>query len=319
MGRRPDGSPRVKPLIVTPGDPLGVGPELAARVLRDRELSGSPTAVVLVGDGASIARAADAVNLRLRADGPFVDGPGVGVVDTSTGDEPAEVGAIRYAVDAITAGRARGLVTGPIHKARLRARGFTYSGHTDFLGALCGAEPVMAFVGGDLRVALVTVHIPLRAVADAITREAVLHTLKTAHAALERDLGLKAPRLGVCGLNPHAGEDGVLGSEEVAVIGPAVEDARALGIDARGPLSAEAVFRQAAEGQVDLVVAMYHDQGLAPLKLVDFGRSVNWTLGLPIVRTSVDHGTADDIAWTGKADPASFEAALSLAERLTSR
>ena len=174
----------------------------------------------------------------------------------------------------------------------------------------------MAFVGGSLRVSLATVHLPLRAVADALTVDVVAHTLRTSHEALRHQLGLPNPRLLVCGLNPHAGDDGLLGSEEVEVIAPAIEQVRADGFDARGPVSAEAAFRMALDDQADMVVAMYHDQGLAPLKLIDFGQSVNWTLGLPIIRTSVDHGTADDIAGRGVADARSMRAAIALAERL---
>jgi 4-hydroxythreonine-4-phosphate dehydrogenase len=310
----------VKPLILTPGDPLGVGPELAATVLGQRRGEAGQRPVVLAGDGAALARACESKALAWTLN-PGVVAPGiVRVVDTSQGEEPAEVAALRWATAEIRAGAAAGLVTGPIHKARLRERGFAFSGHTDFLGALCGVErPVMAFVGGRLRVALVTVHIPLASVSAALTAERIVHTVRIADAALRRDLGISRPRLAVLGLNPHAGESGVLGREEIDVIAPAVEQARAEGIAVTGPVSAETAFLQGLQGEHDMIVAMYHDQGLAPLKLVDFGRSVNWTLGLPIVRTSVDHGTADDIAWTGKADPSSMEAALRLAERLVSR
>jgi 4-hydroxythreonine-4-phosphate dehydrogenase len=173
----------------------------------------------------------------------------------------------------------------------------------------------MAFVGGSVRVALVTVHLPLRAVPDAITTEGVLHTITTTARALQRDLGIARPRVLVSGLNPHAGDGGVLGDEEEAVIAPAVARAQAAGIDAVGPLSAETCFLHATR-LGDVVIAMYHDQGLAPLKALDFGRSVNWTLGLPFIRTSVDHGTADDLVGTGKADASSMEAALQLADSL---
>jgi 4-hydroxythreonine-4-phosphate dehydrogenase len=232
------------------------------------------------------------------------------------GPEPVEVRAIRDAVAACLSGQARGLITGPIHKARLAARGFHHAGHTEFLGELCGVEhPVMAFTGGEFRVVLVTVHLALRAVADAVTVGAVTHTVQTAHHALRTRLGIAAPRLLVCGLNPHAGDGGVLGMEEIEVIAPAIRQLRAEGIDARGPVSAETAFADPAAS--DMIVAMYHDQGLAPLKRGDFGRSVNWTLGLPIVRTSVDHGTADALYGTGLARPDSMIAAVRLAERLT--
>lgn len=310
-------------LGLTPGDPRGIGPEVACAALARRASAGDPVDAVLVGDAGAIAIEARRAGLRLveveRLDEPVADGfvashdPRRG----APGEEPVEVLALRAVTSACLDGRLAALVTGPIHKERLAARGFPHPGHTDFLGALCGVpDPVMAFVGGSLRVALVTVHLPLRAVADAVTTPRVSRVIEAVVHASRRHLALPAPRVAVCGLNPHAGDGGLLGTEEGDAIAPAVAAARARGVDARGPLSAEAAFRQAADGAVDWVVAMYHDQGLAPLKLVDFGRSVNWTLGLPIVRTSVDHGTADDIAGRGVADPASMLAAIALAERL---
>ena len=236
------------------------------------------------------------------------------------GPEPIEVRALDAATDACLAGEAAALITGPIHKGRLAAAGVTWVGHTERLGERCGVDhPLMAFVGGRLRVALVTVHLPLRDVAAAVTEEGVLHTVRVAARALRDDVGLAAPRVLVCGLNPHAGDDGVLGHEDRHLIAPAVLRARAEGIDAVGPISAESAFLQAMRGEGDLVVAMYHDQGLAPLKAVDFGRSVNWTLGLGILRTSVDHGTADALVGTGLADPSSFHAALAWAAELADR
>lgn len=309
--------------MLTPGDPRGIGPEIALGALARRHADAHP--VVVAGSRAALDAACSLVPgapdlvavPSLSAELPT---NGIGVWDPGDDGEPVEVAAIRGAVHACLDGHTAALVTGPIHKARLAARGFAYPGHTDFLGHLCGVErPVMAFVGGQLRVALTTVHLPLRDVPDALTVQRVEHTIRTAHTALQRWLGLPAPRLAVCGLNPHAGDDGLLGREEIDVIAPAIAACRADGIDARGPVSAEAAVRQGASGAVDLVVAMYHDQGLAPLKLVDFGRSVNWTLGLPIIRTSVDHGTADDIAGQGIADPTSLEAALGWADRLADR
>lgn len=305
--------------MITPGDPRGIGPEVTVRALAEREARGDRVDAVVIGDFAALRREADRIGARITAVGGFQRvASGIAAFDPGDDPEPVEVASIRAAVEACRSGAARGLVTGPIHKARLAARGFPYAGHTDFLGALCGVErPVMAFVGGRLRVALVTVHLPLRRVADAVTAEGVLHTIRESDRALRDQLGVSVRRIGVCGLNPHAGDDGLLGDEEIRVIGPAVERARAEGIDAIGPISAETAFRRAADGQLDLVVAMYHDQGLAPLKLVDFGQSVNWTLGLPIVRTSVDHGTADDIVGKGIADVRSMHAAIRLAEELT--
>jgi 4-hydroxythreonine-4-phosphate dehydrogenase len=305
--------------VITPGDPRGIGPEVTVRALAEREAHGDRVDAVVIGDLAALRREADRIGARITEVGGIQRvASGIAVFDPGDQPEPVEVASIRAAVQACRSGAARGLVTGPIHKARLAARGFPYAGHTDFLGALCGVErPVMAFVGGRLRVALVTVHLPLRRVADAVTVEGVLHTIRESDRALRDQLGVSVRRIGVCGLNPHAGDDGLLGDEEIRVIGPAVEAARAEGIDAIGPISAETAFRRAADGQLDLVVAMYHDQGLAPLKLVDFGQSVNWTLGLPIVRTSVDHGTADDIVGKGIADVRSMHAAIGLAEELT--
>lgn len=300
------------PIVLTPGDPLGIGPEVAVRAVRETGLD-----AVLVGDPDAILRyAPDAEPVTTLVPCP-ADGR-IRVLTLPPGPEPVEVRALRGAVAACLGGTARALVTGPIHKARLAARGFGHPGHTEFLGELCGvAHPVMAFTGGVFRVALVTVHLPLRAVPDAVTPEAVLHTARTAHVALRAQLGITAPRLLVCGLNPHAGDGGVLGREEIDVIAPAVARLRAEGIDARGPVSAETAF--ADPTACDLIVAMYHDQGLAPLKRGDFGRSVNWTLGLPIIRTSVDHGTADALVGTGLARADSMVAALQLAELLSAR
>jgi 4-hydroxythreonine-4-phosphate dehydrogenase len=298
---------RVARLAILPGDPRGIGPEVTCKVLLNRHQSGDPVDAIVVGERAAFESAAEQIGLSL--DHIRVEEP-VGT--------PVEVEAIRLATTWAQSGKVGALVTGPIHKARLAASGFAYTGHTDFLAALCGGQrAVMAFVGGSVRVALVTVHIPLREVPDAVTTEGVLHTIRTAEQALKDQLGLRQRRLVVCGLNPHAGDGGVLGSEDAACIAPAVHAAQALGIDVVGPLSSEACFRLAVAGQADLVVAMYHDQGLAPLKALDFGRSVNWTIGLPIIRTSVDHGTADDIAGQGIADPSSMGAAIALAESLT--
>ena len=245
-------------------------------------------------------------------------GQGMSLLPPSAGEEPVEVRSIRFAADACLAGRARALVTGPIHKARLAGQGFGFPGHTDFLGELCGVEqPVMAFVGRRLRVVLATIHMPLAQVPHAITREGLLHVVRTAHAALRDQLGIPEPVLVVAGLNPHAGDQGVLGGDELDLIGPVCDELRAEGLRVCGPCSAEAAARDAAEGRADMLVAMYHDQGLVPLKVLDFGHSVNWTLGLPIVRTSVDHGTADDIAGKGIADAGSMLAAMVLADRVS--
>ena len=301
------------PLLITPGDPRGVGAEVAVKAARRLGLD-----AVLIGDLPELLRVAPELpvvsQIHEGAGGLRALDPHAALGDA----EPVEIAALRLAVSACLEGRGRALVTGPIHKARLAARGFHHPGHTTFLGELCGvADPVMAFVGGALRVSLVTVHLPIKRVAQALTKPLVLRTLRVSSAELSDRLGIAQPRLLVCGLNPHAGDGGLLGREELDVIAPAISAARAEGLTVEGPVSAEVAFRWMLDGRADMVVAMYHDQGLAPLKLIDFGRSVNWTLGLPIVRTSVDHGTADDLYGQNRADSASMEAAIQLALSLT--
>jgi len=283
-------------LLVTPG--MGIGPEVTARALAEID---------------------DAITFELWGDAPVIEsaleahGVSATVVDTRGRSEPAVVTAVREAARACAAGQADALVTGPIHKAKLIGQGFEHTGHTDMLGDLFGVDPVMAFAGGSIRVALVTTHVELAAVRDRITPARVQYVVETAAAALRDDLGIAAPRLALCGLNPHAGEDGELGRTELDVIGPVANQLRADGIDVVGPMSAETAFMEAVKGRFDLVVAMFHDQGLVPLKVLDFGRSVNWTLGLPIIRTSVDHGTADDLVGRNAADHSSMLAAIELA------
>ncbi len=297
-----------RPLVVTPGDPLGIGAEVTIKALKATGLD-----AIIIGDASVVERWSGPLP-RVERVGPV---HGIGLLEPVC-HEPVEVASLRLGVEACLSGVASALVTGPIHKERLSKRGFNHRGHTDFLGEICGVkDPVMAFAGKRFCTSLVTAHLPLAAVPAAISEERVLNTLRQSHAFLQRYRGQGAPRLVVCGLNPHAGEGGVLGSEEVEVIRPACEVARDEGIDVLGPLSAEAAFRLHAGGGADLVVAMYHDQGLAPLKLVEFGDLVNVTLGLPLVRTSVDHGTAMDIAGEGIADPRSMVAALGLAVKLS--
>jgi len=279
-----------------------------------------PVPAVLLGDAEAVQREAARQGLGLARVARLDEvGSGPTLLAPPAGDEPVELRALRFAVRACLQGRGRALVTGPIHKARLAARGFAHPGHTDFLGQLCGVRrPVMAFVGERMRVVLATVHLPLRRVPAALTPELLLHVFATTQRALTQQLGIARPRLAVCGLNPHAGDDGLLGDEERRVIAPACQLARQrLDLDLEGPMAAEAAALRTARGQAHVMVAMYHDQGLGPLKVLDFGRSVNWTLGLPMVRTSVDHGTADDIAGRGRADPGSMLAAIRLARRLS--
>ena len=296
---------------------MGIGPEVSLRALL-----ADPHPVVLIGRASAIWAANATLGLPLQQVAHESEaGPGrIPLLDADDGAEAAEVSALRVAVAGCQHGRFSALVTGPIHKKRLHERGFAFHGHTDFLGHLLGAErEVMAFVGGALRVALVTTHIPLSAVPAALRADDIERVVRTAHAALIDDLGLTAPRIYLCGLNPHAGEEGLLGDEELRIIGPAADRLRRSGLGVIGPVSSETAFLEGRAGRADLIVAMYHDQGLAPLKAVDFGRSVNWTLGLPILRTSVDHGTADALVGTGRADPASMRAALGLAAEIVSR
>lgn len=308
--------PAPAPLVVTPG--MGIGPEVTARALAAEDAL--PRDVVLVGRAEPMLAAAAQAGLPvLPVDDPLAPRPedAIPLFDPGDTDEPAEAAAIRWGAMACMSKVASALVTGPIHKQRLRQQGFLFTGHTDFLAHLTGANrEVMAFVGGDLRVALVTTHVPLMEVGARLDSVDIIRVVAIAAQALQRDLGLSAPRVAVCGLNPHAGEGGELGDEEIRIIGPACAALRARKVDVTGPVSAETAFLGARNGHFDLVVAMYHDQGLAPLKAVDFGRSVNWTLGLPIIRTSVDHGTADSLVGTGQADPASMRAALGLARRI---
>jgi 4-hydroxythreonine-4-phosphate dehydrogenase len=227
---------------------------------------------------------------------------------------------LAQAVALCQAGPVSALVTGPVHKATISDAGEAFSGHTEHLARLTGAAtPVMMLVAGRLRVALATTHLPLRAVPDAITDAGLKAVLRVLAADLARRFGIAAPRILVAGLNPHAGEGGHLGTEERDIIGPAVAELRAEGLDLEGPLPADTLFTPRHLARADAVLALYHDQGLPVLKHAGFGEAVNVTLGLPIVRTSVDHGTAFDLAGTGRAEPGSLLAAIALAARLARR
>ena len=230
----------------------------------------------------------------------------------------AAAAAVQAAVADALAGRVAGIVTAPLHKESLRAAGHPWPGHTELLAEAAGVSDVaMLFVGGGLRVALLTIHRSLRSVPDAVTRAETERIVRLVHRELPR-LGATQRRIAVCGLNPHAGEHGLFGCEDEDVLRPAVEALRAEGLSVSGPLPADTVFVRAVQGEFDAVVAAYHDQGLVPVKLLAFGRAVNVTLGLPFVRTSVDHGTAFDIAASGRADPGSLLAAMALAVELAS-
>ncbi len=321
------------PLVIACGDPTGIGPEVSVRAVSQvvaAEPAESAGRFVLVGDRNQL----QAWQRRLGCE--FLTAPGGAVSLLDPRPEPVDPAAppggpstARAALDYLAraaagceTGEFSALVTAPVSKQAILRAGVPFTGQTEFLADRCGGlEVTMMLLGDDdrgrwLRVALATTHLPLRAVADALTTADVMRALRHSHNAC-RALGLPRARIAVCGLNPHAGEGGMMGDEEGRVIAPAVAEARAGGLDAHGPVPADTLFHQAFRGDYDVVVAMYHDQGLGPLKLVAFERGVNWTLGLPYPRTSPDHGTAFDIAGHGLADPTSMGAAIRLALRLT--
>jgi 4-hydroxythreonine-4-phosphate dehydrogenase len=319
------------PLAVTPGDPAGIGPDLVLEAARHHE------DLAVFADPDTLRRRARLLGTEVtpipwhpgdplpRQGLPVIPVP-LAMPETpgrpEPGHAPALLEALRTAVAAVEGGHCAALVTGPLSKEQVAAGcGRAFTGHTEYLAGIAGAgEPVMMLVGGGLRVALATTHLPLRAVPERLDRDGVAHTVVTTGRALLRDFGLDRPRLRVTGLNPHAGEGGHLGSEEGTVIGPALERARAhlpASVTVHGPVPGDTAFVPGPEeGTPDAIVAMYHDQGLAPLKQAAFGRAVNVTLGLPFVRTSVDHGTAYDLAGTGRAEAGSLREALELARTL---
>ena len=299
-------------LGITLGDPAGIGPEVVSAALHAGAASDAQVAVY--GDSDALERAGGAPpGTRLVRFSSAAVAPGKPDPAASRG----VVEAIRAAGSDCLAGRLDALVTGPISKQLLAEAGFDYPGHTELLAELAGSdEAVMLLVGRGLRVALATIHCPLREVPERLSTPGLLSVLRVLDRDLRERFALTQPRIAVCGLNPHAGEAGRFGDEERLIIEPAVSDARALGIDASGPFSADSLFHRAVEGEFDCVLGMYHDQALGPLKVHAFGRAVNVTLGLPIIRTSVDHGTAFDLAGRGRADPGSMVEAIQLAQSL---
>ena len=320
--------PHVETIGITLGDPSGIGPEIVAHALGDLEPAVRRRLLVFC-DRTILERAMAQVWGRgLDADIRVLDRGGL-QADQAIPGRPSPAGAaaqVAYLEAAIKAAQSNtiaGLVTAPIAKHQVRAAGFGFPGHTEFLAARLGAPAVaMMFAGPRLKVVLATVHLPLAAVPAALTIDGLVTKVVLAATALRADFGVATPRVGVVGLNPHAGEGGLFGREEIDVIAPAIEEARRrLGATAvvDGPLVPDAAFRDAVGGRHDVLIALYHDQGLIPVKLVDFEESVNLTLGLPIVRTSPDHGVAYDIAGTGRARAGSFIAALRLAVTLVDR
>jgi len=320
---------------ITLGDNTGIGPEVTLQALA-REVVADEARYLLIGDEGHLRRLNERFRLQLPLlpflgyDQPgriFIHNPLPGPLPENL--TPGSPDAARAALDLLSDGARRclrreldALVTAPVNKeAIIRAGEKSFVGQTEFLSQLAGTDrTAMMLLGQDdrgrtLRVALATTHLPIRQVADALSQSKIERTIELAALAC-RDLGLARARVAVCGLNPHAGEGGQLGTEEQTIIKPAVRAAQARGLDVSGPLAADALFYHAYRGDYDAVVAMYHDQGLAPLKMIGFDSGVNWTLGLPFVRTSPDHGTAYDIAGQGMANPASMQAALRLAKQL---
>lgn len=305
---------------ITLGDPSGIGPEIVAAALAAAPRDWLDR-ITVYGDRAPLERGARAMRVSL----PEVRLVGEGHGDEAIAGTPnltsggAQVHYLESAVAAASRGDIGAIVTAPISKTWARRAGFEFLGHTEMLAARLGAGDVaMFFVGPRLKVALTTVHRPLAEVVSDLSTERVRRVIELVVEAMTRDLGIRAPRIGVVGLNPHAGEDGLLGDEDADIIAPALAEPMPPA-SLLGPLVPDAAFRDAVNGKYDALVAMYHDQGLIPVKLVDFDESVNVTIGLPIVRTSPDHGTAYDIAGKGIARPVSMQRALELAIEMVER
>jgi 4-hydroxythreonine-4-phosphate dehydrogenase len=323
------------PLALTMGDPAGIGGELSVRAWLARR-NGRP--FVALDDPDRLAEIAQrlgldvpvrAVNAASAATGVFRDALPVlpmklaapvrpGVPDPANAH--AVIASIEQAVRLTLAGEAAAVVTNPIHKSSLYGVGFPHPGHTEFLAALTGAVlPVMMLAAPALRVVPITVHASLRRMLEMITEERIIAVTRVTVRALQEHWGIANPRVAIAGLNPHAGEDGTMGAEEIEIIAPAIARLRAEGIDASGPFAADSMFTPEARARYDVAMGMYHDQALIPLKTLDMHHGVNTTLGLPIIRTSPDHGTAFAIAGKGLADPTSLIAAIDLAADLAAR
>ena len=319
-------------LAITAGEPAGIGPELVIR------LAATPLAAnfVAVTDRQLLERAAqrcgqtieliddDGGDIAERRPGQLrVRHIALGATETPGVPDPANarhvLATLAEAADGCLQGRYAAIVTAPLQKASINEAGIPFSGHTEFFAERAGAEVVMMLASPELRVSLATTHLPLSAVPAAITRDALVRVLRIVHAELRSKFGLAEPRIAVLGLNPHAGEGGHLGREELDTIIPTLESLRAEGMQLLGPLPADTAFVPALRQRYDAVLAMYHDQALPVLKSEAFDRTVNLTLGLPFIRTSVDHGTALDLAGTGRADPASLIAATKMALELVAR
>ncbi len=312
-------------LALTMGDPAGIAPEISRKAWE--VLRHSPVRFVLLADprfyhGRAVGSLREAADIFSEAlpilPVPLAVEPRPGAPDPA--NAPAVIASIEQAVALAQSGQVGGVVTNPISKTVLYAAGFRHPGHTEFLGELCGGvETVMMLVSPQLRVVPVTIHVGLRAAIESLTAEKIVATCRITAQALRRNFGVAQPRLAMAGLNPHAGENGAMGDEEARIIQPAVEILRAEGIDVTDPLPPDTIFTPGARAGYDVAIGMYHDQVLIPIKTLDRDNGVNVTLGLPIIRTSPDHGTAFDIAGCNVADPSSLIAALRLAHTLTTQ
>jgi 4-hydroxythreonine-4-phosphate dehydrogenase len=299
------GAIAARPVIaLTSGEPAGIGPEICQR-LSDAEL---PARIVVIGDRSLLQGVPEVAHV------PLARPRQAGHLDPA--NSRYVLATLDRAIAGCLGGEYQAMVTAPVQKSVINDAGIAFTGHTEYLAERCRAEVVMMLVGGGLRVALATTHLPLADVSRAITKKSLLNTLHVVNDALKQRFHVRSPRILVAGLNPHSGESGHLGSEDAAIIAPAIAEAVRAGIDAKGPIPADTLFVPDRLKDADAVLAMYHDQGLPVLKYASFGRGVNVTLGLPFVRTSVDHGTALDIAGKGKADPGSLIEAVKLAIEL---
>ncbi|HEX9139965.1 MAG TPA: 4-hydroxythreonine-4-phosphate dehydrogenase PdxA [Steroidobacteraceae bacterium] len=324
---KPGTPPRI---ALSSGEPAGIGPDLCLALAQQER----DCALICLADAELLAERARALGLRCRLQ-PYQPGEAVGTAPQTlcvaheplaapctpgqldVRNAPYVLKLIGRATDGCLSGEFAAMVTAPVQKSIIIESGVAFSGHTEFIAARCGAPlAVMLLVSGSLRVALATTHLALRDVSAALEPDRLVRLLQIVHHDLRRYFAIAAPRLGVCGLNPHAGEGGHLGDEEQRVIAPAIARAQAQGINALGPFAADTVFLPRHLGRFDVIVAMYHDQGLPVLKHAGFGEAVNVTLGLPIVRTSVDHGTALDLAGSGRAESGSLKTALELAVQM---
>jgi 4-hydroxythreonine-4-phosphate dehydrogenase len=323
----------VKKIAVTMGDPAGIGPEVVLKALLQSSELRDFCIPVIIGDRVVMEEAIRLPGLSVKlniirtpeeakATAGSIDMIDLALLNSFEKKMPTAEGGrasaayIRKAVELAVNKQVDAMVTAPISKEALKMAGMHWPGHTEMIAELTGTKDyAMMLAGGPLRVILVTIHTSLRNVPDLVTKEKVLKTIRLARKACSM-LGIRHPRIAVAGLNPHAGEAGIFGDEETREIVPAIESAAMEGIPATGPFPPDTVFIRAYKGEVDIVVCMYHDQGLIPLKMIAFDKGVNVTIGLPIIRTSPDHGTAYDIAWSGNADPSSMIEALKLALKM---